>query len=106
LLYLRRWLDGHPEAQPLHLGWEVWVVEPRAMGIEYTSPPEGGPQPGWYAMSVNLIRSKDGHFAYFLRFKPVAMAGYSIYIYHVTLEEANRVRRQFGLPELAGKDEG
>jgi prepilin-type N-terminal cleavage/methylation domain-containing protein len=27
------------------------------------------------------------------------MAGYSIYIYHITLEEANRVRREFGLPE-------
>jgi hypothetical protein len=28
------------------------------------------------------------------------MAGYSIYIYHITLGEANRVRRNLGLPEL------
>ena len=28
------------------------------------------------------------------------MAGYSIYIYHVTLDEANRVRRKLGLSEL------
>jgi hypothetical protein len=28
------------------------------------------------------------------------MAGYSIYIYHITLEDANRVRRGLGLPEL------
>ncbi len=28
------------------------------------------------------------------------MAGYSIYIYHMTLDEANRVRRELGLPEL------
>ena len=28
------------------------------------------------------------------------MAGYSIYIYQITLDEANRVRRERGLPEL------
>ena len=28
------------------------------------------------------------------------MAGYSIYIYHITIDEANRVRRELGLPEL------
>ena len=28
------------------------------------------------------------------------MAGYSIRIYHITLEEANRVRREMGLPKL------
>jgi hypothetical protein len=30
------------------------------------------------------------------------MAGYSIYIYHVTLEDANHVRRELGLRELPG----
>jgi hypothetical protein len=30
------------------------------------------------------------------------MAGYSIYIYHITLEDANRVRRDLGLPDLTG----
>jgi hypothetical protein len=28
------------------------------------------------------------------------MAGYSICIYHITLEDANRVRRELGLPEF------
>ncbi len=28
------------------------------------------------------------------------MAGYSIYIYHITTDEANRVRKELGLPEL------
>ena len=31
------------------------------------------------------------------------MAGYSIYIYHITLDDANRVRRELGLPELEGE---
>lgn len=34
------------------------------------------------------------------------MAGYSIYIYHITLEDANRLRRELGLPEVEGKAEG
>ena len=35
------------------------------------------------------------------------MAGYSIYIYHVTLDEANRVRAELGmdpLPAAGGTD--
>jgi hypothetical protein len=39
-----------------------------------------------------------GVYTYFKNFEPVARAGYSIYIYHITPEEANRVRRAMGLP--------
>ncbi|MGQ9575052.1 MAG: hypothetical protein ACUVUC_07015 [Thermoguttaceae bacterium] len=108
LFYLKRWLDRHPEARPLYLGWEVWPVDPRAAGIEYSLPPEPVPEPGWCAMSVNVIRSQDRRFEYFLGLRPVAMAGYSIYIYHITLEEANRVRRELGVPEwpAGGEDSG
>ena len=114
LLYLKRWLDGHPEARPLHLAYSPSFVDPQVAGIEYTLPPVGpdcecgarldphdlGPQPGWHALSVNEIRSHTRQYDYFLRFEPVAMAGYSIYVYHVTFDEANRVRRELGLPEL------
>ena len=30
----------------------------------------------------------------------VATAAYSIYIYHITLDDADRVRKELGLPEL------
>jgi hypothetical protein len=53
---------------------------------------------------VNYIYDQDLQYRYFLHFEPKAMAGYSIYIYHITLDEANRVRRELGLSEL--KDEG
>jgi hypothetical protein len=59
-----------------------------------------GPKPGWYALSVSYIYGRDRQYRYFLNFEPVAMAGYSIYIYLITLEEANRVRKQLGLPAL------
>jgi hypothetical protein len=78
-----------------------------------------GPQPGWYAIDVCFLLGDDplsaadgkggwmlpsgtlGYdLSYFQKFKPVAFAGYSIYIYHITQEDANRVRKEIGLPEL------
>jgi len=98
LLYLKCWLDEHGEAEPLHLAF-YGLYDAGIAGIEYTRPPTE-PRPGWHALSVNKIRSRSHEYEYFLRFEPVAMAGYSIYIYHVTLDEANRVRRELGMPEL------
>ncbi|MCX7429174.1 MAG: glycosyltransferase family 39 protein [Planctomycetia bacterium] len=82
-----------------------------------TSPKKVGPLPGWYAIDVNHLHGAEIGAAngeggwqsvagdsydltYFQRFQPVARAGYSIYIYHITLDEANRVRRELGLPGL------
>jgi hypothetical protein len=112
LFYLTQWLDQHPNARPLGLAYDCPLVDPRILGIEYTLPPQGpdaeryagprllGPQPGWYAVSVNRIRDRANQYSYFLRFEPVATAGYSIYIYHVRSDEANRVRRELGAPEI------
>jgi dolichyl-phosphate-mannose-protein mannosyltransferase len=117
LLYLRRWLSNHPSAQPLKCSLERGAtVQPRIAGIDAIAAPKGpdrvldstsrpermGPRPGWYAISVNRLRDRSREYAYFLRFQPVATAGYSVYIYHITLEEANRVRRDLGLSELPG----
>jgi hypothetical protein len=130
LLYLRDWLKEHPEARPLGLAY-YGRFDPRVAGIEFTLPPKGetspeessgphaqeiGPRPGWYAVSVMMMRGfsysipdgKGGEhgfplysFCWFQRFKPVATAGYSIYIYRITPEECAKVRREMGLPELA-----
>jgi hypothetical protein len=134
LLYLRRWLDNHPEAPPLHLASFGWI-DPRLAGIEFTLPPAGsnrsgllpqpteaqslGPQPGWHLIDVNYLHGThwpapngEGlwsdiptdrlNYEYFLRFEPIDLVGYSIHVYHITLDEANRVRRELRLPELAG----
>ncbi len=82
-----------------------------------------GPLPGWYAIDVNHLHGSDApvacidggivpnvndnyNYCYFQRFQPVAVAGYSIYIYNITLDEANRVRKELGLPELKSEGEG
>jgi hypothetical protein len=107
------WLKDHPEARPLGLVY-AGHTDPRIAGIEYFEPQthssalgteteadDGGPQPGWYAISVRELRSASMDYSYFLLLKLVASAGYSIYIYHVSVEEANGMRRRLGLGPVA-----
>jgi 4-amino-4-deoxy-L-arabinose transferase-like glycosyltransferase len=110
LLFLKRWLDDHPEAAPLKLAY-FGYFDPIHAGIEYAAPevlPPAGATPapkippGWYAISVNFVRGfpyqiyhgdgtkgflPQGALTAFQSLEPIAMAGYSIYIYHVTGEE-------------------
>lgn len=130
LLYLKRWLDEHPEARPLRLAY-FNQADPGLLGIQYDLPPPDpghldrelrahaaafGPHPGYYAVSVHLLCgaayaipdgrgglytiTRHGEFDYFRRFRPIAHAGYSIYIYKIETDEANLVRSQLGLPPV------
>jgi hypothetical protein len=116
LILLQEWLAGHSEVQLAGLKYSGGF-DPAAVGLVFPDPPcsassrrigwsnrdhpVAGPLPGYYALSAMLVWGPEKDYDYFGRFfKPVASAGYSIYIYHVTLEEANRVRRELGLPEL------
>jgi hypothetical protein len=107
LYFLQQWRQRHPEAEPLRVVY-FGLFDPRHIGMPYEE--ETSPRPGWCAASVNALHGYrlggkwDLRYTYFQRFKPVAMAGYSIYIYHITLEDANRVRREVGLPELTPED--
>jgi hypothetical protein len=119
LLDLRQWYLDHPDVRPVraavysmlqleHFGIDV-------AGAPVTSPESPfdpaqhttaqlerlGPQPGWQILSVHRLHDRDGSYDYFLReLEPVERLGYSIYIYHVSVDDANRVRRGMGLPEL------
>ena len=91
LLFLKRWLDRHPEVKPLRLAYDLPLVDPALVGIEHAgTPPTQGPEPGWYVVSVNLIHRLGGEYEYFLQFEPVARVGYSMHVYHITPEEAAR----------------
>ena len=135
LLFLKSWIDRHPETKPIGLAYYN-LVDPSIIGIEYTVPSpfprelyhEGsgrydhlGPKPGYYAVSVNYLRGSSSFappdhksqwiplggiepYSYFQFFRPIARAGYSIYIYHITLDEANAARRKMGLPLLTRGD--
>jgi len=125
---LKRWADQHPEARPLYsLYWGL--LEPEDVGLkvdgyppsgpilhpEYYAIPEGyqlGPLPGWYVVGVTFLTADDmpergtlrdigvPYLGYFQHFTPVDRIGYSLNVYHVTLEDANRVRAILGLPAL------
>lgn len=122
LLFLKRWVDEHPEARPLGLAY-YGGIDPHLAGLDYRLAPDqrDGPRPGWYAVSVNFVcgasfsgydergqkvRFPAGAYTYFRRFTPVAKAGYSIFIYYITLEDANRMRRELAWPEVAEVAEG
>jgi len=119
LFYLDDWLKSHPEAQPIKVayfgGFLLNQSKIKSAGFpptgpdreqtsDETDPTTFGPLPGWHAVSVNEIYCRSRRYIYFLHFRPVATAGYSIYIYHITLDEANRVRREMGLSELREAD--
>lgn len=122
VLYLKEWCEKHPEAAPLHVAFgnsysdtllglggrirnlDVMEATSQEQVAENDSPREPEPRPGWYAVSVHRIHDPKDSYEYFRRFTPLATAGYSIYIYHVTLEEANRVRRELGLSDLSSSE--
>ena len=100
IFYLERWCRKNPEVAELKVAcWGSFPLENTSI-LSTGMPPANDPQPGWYAVSVNYLYDREKQYRYFLNFELVARAGYSIYIYHVTLEEANRVRNKMGLPEL------
>lgn len=107
LLYLQEWVRDNPQARPLKVAF-YGGYDPHLAGIKFSLPPSSGPSTcagaspaldaGWYAVSVNFLRghhyvvinergetesTEDYCWKYFLAMKPVAMAGYSIYIYRV-----------------------
>ena len=104
LFELKRWLKWHPESHPLGLAY-YGTFEPQVAGIEYVpiidhrAAGTRQPVPGWYAVSVNylygyglggLVRRPE--YEDFRHMRPIAKAGYSIYIYHVTGEEGGRAQ--------------
>lgn len=102
LLYLKKWIASHPEASPLglayhnlvdyHLGGSEFdlVVTPEKVGHGWV-----GPMPGYFAIDIDSLKSDS--YDYFERFQPIAKAGYSIFIYHLTSEQVAQARREMGL---------
>ena len=57
--------------------------------------PAANPGEGW-----KHVPPEGPNFEYFRRFEPVEMVGYSYCIYHITRDEAERMRTDLGLPLL------
>ena len=108
LLLLKKWRDSEPDSAPLYVA-HYGEVDPRLAGIRFQLPPIAEPEkglgdlpgqlpPGFYAISVSLLRGRPysifdgkggrkfcapGSFTYFQRLIPVGRIGYSINLYRV-----------------------
>ena len=117
LIYLREWIDQHPEAGQPGLAIHV-SFDPRNLGIEFMPPPmmpKGkeveskrtvSARPGWYAVDANLLygypytiqdgqgnrtKAHDSEFTWFQQFSPKVTIGGSINVYHLTTDDLCRV---------------
>ncbi len=106
LLYLKEWLGQHPDHGKLQLAYFNFV-DPRIVGIDYELP-ANEPRPGLYAVSVHFVQGgtfliADGNgkrltiplhrYEYFQQFRPIANAGYTIWIYELAAQ-IDEVRTQ------------
>jgi Dolichyl-phosphate-mannose-protein mannosyltransferase len=113
LLYLKEWVESHPEAASLGLAYYN-CIDYRVCGAEFATvppaPPSGmtpeatgnaqvGPHPGYFAVDLHSLKA-DPSYKYFERFQPIAKAGYSIFIFHIKLEQANQARQEMELAPL------
>lgn len=114
LTFLERWHDAHPDAQPLTIVY-FGLYEPATLYPGWRDQPrfdraawmQHGPKPGWFAISVNQLygyargtgNRPNADLALFHHLQPVARAGYSIYIYHISAADAERLRIQWGYVE-------
>ena len=110
LTYLKKWLKENPKSKLDGLAYHGGF-DPSVIGIECPKPPADpnssnatladlskiGPQTGWYALSTMSLWNHDGEYGYFRFLTPVTTVGRTIHIYHITPDEANRVRREMGL---------
>lgn len=114
LVHLKWWLERNPEQSPISIAYSLpeWLVSPSDYGIEDIGPPPVGPPvampsdkvvgpvPGRYAVFVRAMYEHDRKYEYFQRFQPIDTIGYSVYIYDISLEEANQIRLELDLPLL------
>lgn len=99
---------AHPEINDLKLAY-FGTFPPGRLGIAYRLPPRE-PEPGWYALSLNLLQGRpnpvrkaddsiehvfNDPYAYMRYFKPVARIGGSIHVFHVT--QADIIQRRIDL---------
>lgn len=126
LLALKKWYAEHEDIENLYVAVRSHY-DPTNIGLEFDPPPpfmmgqpfvrdkhgQRAPLPGWYAVSEDVLQCERGkvcdghgggvsfsaHFDYFKRFTPVATVGWSIHIFQITPEDAERLRLELETQE-------
>ncbi len=95
LLYLRKWIDEHPDARPIYLAYfATWQMKPivERWPVELLTGSETVLLPGWYAVSLNELYGKRDELRFLRSMKPIHRAGYSILIFYVSEDVFERVQ--------------
>jgi len=100
MIFLQEWMDKHPEVRFDSIGFEGIVPHKLVIRTPHDAGlPPSTPTPGWHAIGINWIHTRGGAFEYFLELEPYDVVGYTVYIYHVSEDDANRLRRKMGKPK-------
>ncbi len=97
LLYLREWLERHPEARPVYLAYfPSWQSGPlvERLPVEKFARSEIVPQPGWYAVSLNELYGPRDDLRFLRDLRPIHRAGYSILVFRVSDQEIERALKR------------
>jgi hypothetical protein len=79
---LKAWIEKHPEAKPLYVSYSS-PISLEKLDIESTGTIPTEPTTGWILIGVNELFTKEGKLAWLHQHEPVAMIGYSIWVYTV-----------------------
>jgi hypothetical protein len=98
-LYLVDWYKNHPEARPFTNYYDSRYSKENVNindddFIDNNQPLANEPEAGWFAVGVNELYGSTKQYEYFKLFEPVDYVGHSIYIYHITIDDINRVRQK------------
>lgn len=116
LYELKTWYEKHFEARPLRIAYSgLYPLESLGIRAESEPPPwtekqsasnndvylqTVGPQPGWFLLGINDLYGPTHAYDWLHDIEPTHRIGYSMNVYHLTLEQANEIRRRIGIPEL------
>jgi len=97
---LKTWVEKHPEAKPLFISYHSPIPLDK-LGITSDGAVPATPTAGWMVVGVNELFARNGKLDWLKEHEPVAMVGYSIWIYHLSPDETNVRRTELGLPKVA-----
>lgn len=112
LYFVKDWVERHPEARPVTLSW-FEIFDPELVGLNLPPTPtpsvpqstggQNGAPPasvfeGWHIVSVHNLQSADQRLAYLRELEPIDRIGYSVMVYHLDKQQAERARRRMEPP--------
>jgi hypothetical protein len=79
---LKTWVEKHPAAKPLYISYSS-PISLEKLGIQSGGTVPAEPTSGWMVVGVNELFTKEGKLDWLKAHEPVAMIGYSIWVYEI-----------------------